>query len=145
MNKLKIIYACLIIPFFILIALTFLKIKHHEEFQQKAVLAHEIRKVLEHLMVDISQAREASFGDVATDGLWHHRISFDQVQQGAVEYLIKEGHLLRINQGKTLFIADDIGDLRIRRQKETPDILEIQIEAKKNVSLISNLKIRLRQ
>ena len=79
------------------------------------------------------------------DGLWHNRIAFDQAQQGPLEYIIKDGHLLRINDGKTLLIADNISDLRIRRQKTTPDILEVQIEAQNNVSLVSNLKIRIHQ
>jgi hypothetical protein len=145
MKKIKIIYICLFIPFFILMALAFLKIKHNEEFQQKAVLAREIHKVLGSLMFDLSQARENSIQDVPADGLWHDRIAFFQIRQGPLEYLIKEGHLLRINNGESLLIADNIADLRIRRQKQTPDILEVQIKAQKNVSLFSNFKVRVLQ
>ena len=145
MNKTKIIIVCLFIPFFILGFVLFSKVKSREEFRQKAVLAQEIRKVLDHLMFDLREARENTILDAPADGQWHHRIAFDGAKQGALEYIIKDGHLLRINKGETMLIADNIGDMRIRRQKETPDILEVQIEAKKNVSLISNLKIRVRE
>jgi hypothetical protein len=145
MKKIKIIYICLFIPFFIFVALTVLKIKNKEEFQQKAVLAREIRKVLYHLMVDLRDARVNTFLDAPADGQWHNRIAFIEAGQGALEYVIKEGHLLRLNDGKSLLIADDIGGLRIRHQKETPDIVEVQIEARKNVSLTSYLKIRIRE
>ena len=95
-------------------------------------------------MFDLREAQQSSILDAPADGMWHSRIAFIQNQLGALEYIIKEGHLFRVNQGKTLLIADNIASLRMRRQKETPDILEVQIEAQKNVSLISNLKIRMR-
>ena len=126
-------------------AVTVFKLKKRLEYQQKTVLAHEIHKVLGILMVDLSQARENTIQDVPADGQWHRRFAFVQAQQGAMEYSVREGHLFRTSNGKEALIADDIADLRIRRQKETPGILEVQIEAQKNVSLISNLKIRLRQ
>ena len=109
------------------------------------VLAQDIRKVLGSLMVDLQDARESSIQDVPADGQWHHRFAFENTRQGPLEYLIKDGHLLRINGGKTVLIADNINDMHIRRQKETPDILEVQIEAQKNVSLVSNLRIRIRE
>ena len=102
MNKLKIIYVCLLIPFFVLIALTVLKIKNKEEFQQKAVLAKEMRKVLDHLMFDLREARENTILDVPADGQWHHRIAFVQNRKGALEYIIKQGHLWRINNGQII-------------------------------------------
>ncbi len=142
MNKIKIILVCLVISFLVLIALNLLKLKNNEEFRQKAVLAHEIRKVLDHLIFDLLEARENSILDVPADGLWHHRIAFVSVRQGALEYILKEGRLFRVNRGGCVLIADDIGDLLFRRQKGRPDILEVQIVAQKNVSLISNLRIR---
>ena len=145
MNKIKTITVCLIIPIFILIAFTFLKIKNKKEFQQKVILAKETRKVVDYLMFDLREAREGAFQGVPADGGWHNRIVFIQARQGALEYLIKEGHLFRINKGKRLLIADNIAALRIRRQKETPYILEVQIEARKGVSLVYNLKVRVSQ
>ena len=145
MNKIKIIIIYLLIPFFVLIVFTLWQTKKHEEFQQKAILAKETHKVLNYLMFDLREAREKTFLDAPADGLWHDRIAFIQAKQGALEYKIKEGHLFRINKGKALLIADDMDDLRIRRQKETPDIVEVQIEAKKKVAFMSYLKIRTRQ
>jgi len=144
MNKIKIILVCLLIPFLLLMGNTLWKIKNKVDFQQKVLLAQETRKVLDHLMFDLREAQQSSILDAPADGMWHSRIAFIQNQLGALEYIIKEGHLFRVNQGKTLLIADNIASLRMRRQKETPDILEVQIEAQKNVSLISNLKIRMR-
>lgn len=106
-------------------------------------MARGIRKALEHLMFDLREARKNSILDLPADGLWHHRIAFDRADEGALEYVIKDGHLFRISNGKALLIADNIGDLRIRRQKETPDILEVQVEAKDNILLVSNLRIRI--
>jgi len=111
MNKIKIILICLLIPFFVLIAFIFLKIKSKEEFHRKVFL------VQEHLMLDIYQARKGSFEGIPVDGFWH-------------EY----GH----------WIPDNIGVLRLRRQRSSPDILEVQIESKDDASLVSNLKIRIR-
>lgn len=145
MNKIKPILLLLLIPFFILLAFACWKIKSKEDFKQKIVLAVETRKVLSHLMPDIYQAREDSFEGVPADGLWHHRFVFIHAHDGVLEYRIKEGHLFRINKGQEVLIADDIADLRIRRQQETPDILEVQIKAQKEVSLVSNLKIRIHQ
>jgi len=144
MNKIKIVFFCMLIPFFIFLAVILLKIKSDGEFRQKTVLAVETRKVLEHLMIDLREARQNTILDLPSDGAWHHRIAFDSAKEGALEYIIKEGHLFRFNKGSELLIADNIADLRIRRQKVTPDILEVQIEAQKDVSLVSNLKIRLR-
>ena len=144
MDKIKIIIVCLVVPFFILIAFTFWEIKNEKEFRQKTVLAHELQRVLEPLMFDLREARENTI-DVPADGLWHDRISFIEGQQGVMEYLVQRGRLFRINNGKILMVADNIADLCIRRQKETPDILEVRIKAQKNVSLVSNLRIRVRQ
>lgn len=142
MNKIKIIIICLLIPFFVLISVIFVKIKTREEFQQKVVLAQETRKVLEHVMFDLLDARESTILGVPADGLWHNRIAFNSAQQGVLEYIIKDGRLLRVNNGRILLVADNIVDLRIRRQQAAPDIVEVQIKAQKNVSLISNLKVR---
>ena len=141
MNKIKTIIVCSLI---ILIILTLWEKKEREDFKQRALLALEIQKAVEFLIVDLPQAQENSIKDVPADGIWYHHIAFDLASQGVFEYLIKDGSLFRINKGKLLLIADNIGDLRIRRYKNVPNILEIQIEAHKNVSLISNLRLRIR-
>ena len=145
MNKIKIIIVCLLVVFFALITLTFWKIKSNEEIHQKAVLAQEIQKALYHIMFDLRSARENTIMDLPADGMWYNHIAFNRVHQGVLEYKITGGHLLRVINGKGLLIADHIGDMRIRRQKTTPYILEVQIEAQNNVSLKSYLKIRIRQ
>ncbi|MDE2028681.1 MAG: hypothetical protein KGK03_07970 [Candidatus Omnitrophica bacterium] len=132
-NKLKIIYVCLFIPFVILMVLTFFKIKHFQEYNRKVVLAKDIRKVLESLFLDLSENRNDALLKTPVDGRWH----------GDPEYIIKEGNLFHIN-GKTRFlVADHIAALRVRRLKQSPNILEIRIEAKSDVTLVSNLRIRI--
>ncbi len=143
MNKIKTIIVFLFVPFFVLITVVFLQIKKKEEFRQKVVLAQEVRKALYFLMFDLREARESTVLDVPPDGLWHSRIAFDEATQGVLEYFIREGQLVRVNGGKTLLIADHMGGLRIRRQKMTPDIIEVQVTAHKNVSLTSYLKIKI--
>jgi hypothetical protein len=133
-KKLKIIYICLFIPFLILLGLSILKIRHFEQYRQKIVLAKEIRKVLVQLFMDLSQGQNEPLLQVPADGGWH----IDP------EYMIKEGHLFHLIDGRRTLIADDIAALRVRRQEQSPDILEIQIVARNSVSLVSNLRIRIR-
>ena len=144
MDKVKTILLYVLIPILVLMGVTYLTIKNKKEFQQKTVLAQELRKVLENLMLDLSAARENTIIDVPADGRWHNRITFIQGRQGTMEYLIKGNRLFRISNGRILMVADNIADFRIRRQKEIAGILEVQIKAQKNVSLISNIKIRIR-
>ena len=144
MNNMKIIYFCLFAFLIVLIGLTLLKIKHQGEFQQKTVLAKETHQGLVKLMYDLSKAHKNTIRGVKPDGQWHHRIAFYQTGQGLVTYLLKDGRLLRLNANKNLLIAYSIADLSFRRQPQAPDILEVRIVAQKDVSLISNFKIRLR-
>ena len=144
MNKIKIIFIGLLIGCFVLAALISLKIQNKEDYRQKTVLAQEIRKALDHLMTDLYDARENTIQGVPADGKWYNRIAFEHVRLGALEYVLRGGHLWCLNKDKAVLIADDIGALRIRRQKETPDILEVQIEARNNVALVSNFKVRIR-
>ena len=142
MARLKtVVLICFVI---FLSSLIFFKLKKYEEIKQKIVLAHEVHKVLGFLVFDLRDARESTIRDVPADGQWHHRLAFDSLQNGQLEYLITAGHLFRINRGQRSLIADNICELRIRRQTQTPDILEVQIKAQKNVILLSNLKIRMR-
>ena len=119
MRKIKNNTFFLLFLFIVLITLTFLKIKDKEEFQQKAVFAQEIKMVTKPLMIDLNQERDNILMDVPADGEWH--------------------------KTKRVLIADNIGDLRIRRLKENPGVLEVQIEAKENDSLIYNLRVRVPQ
>lgn len=143
MNKLKIINIGLIALICAFVVLSFLKMKHHNEFLQKEVLAQEIHKVLGRLMLDLNEAQQNTIQDAPADGQWHSRIAFDHTKLGALEYVIKDGHLWRKSDLRTEMIADHIGAMRIRRQIQTPDLLEVQIEAMDGVSLLSNFKIRM--
>jgi hypothetical protein len=144
MNKMRIIFICLFIGIFVLIVYPFLKVKNKEVYRQKIVLAQEIRKSLDHLMPDLYTVSADAIKDVPADGQWYDQITFEDARQGVVVYKLRAGHLWRLIQGHDLLIARDIGALRVRRQKETPDILEVQIEAKNNVTLVSNVRIRIR-
>jgi hypothetical protein len=142
MKNLKIICICL---FIFLLGIVYIQLQKSEKNQQKVVLAREMGKVQNNLMFDLSQAHEYSIKGVPADGLWHNRIVFNSARQGALEYVVRQGNLFRVSKGKPVLISDHISDLRLRRQRETPDILEIQIETQKSVELISNLRIRLQQ
>jgi len=145
MNKNKIIIVCLFVPVFAFTALSLVKIKNKHDFQQKVILARQINAVLRSLMIDLSQIKESNILDVPADGDWHDRVAFTKNGQGIFEYLIKDKYLFRNGNAQSLMIADDIGSLRIRRQEQTPYILELQIVAQNSVTLTSNLKIRVRE
>jgi len=143
MKKIKIIAVCLFILSLVLITISFLKINDKETSKQKTLLAQDTRKVLSSLMFDLSQARENTILDVPADGMWHNRVAFGTQKQGVLEYFIKEKHLFRANHGKTILIADHISKIFLRRQIKVPGILEVRIEARSDVSLVSNLRIRM--
>jgi len=145
MNKIRILIIGLIFCFSGAVILFFFNQRSRDELRQKVILAREIHGVLENLLFDFTEARESSIQGVPDDGLWHHRIDFDQIQLGPMEYMLKAGRLFRINDGRILMIADNMVDLRLRRQRQSPDILEVQLKAKKNVTLTINLKVRLHQ
>ena len=144
MNKIKILYVGLLIGLCVVMVFAFLKIKHKEDYLRKTILAQEIHKVLEHLMFDLYDVRENTIQDVPADGQWHSRIVFAHAGEKAGEYLLQGGHLWRLQNGRASLIADHIAALNVRRQQETPDVLEVQIEARNSVSLLSNLKIKIR-
>jgi len=138
----KIINIGLFIILMVLTGMVFLKIKHRNEYQQKLILAQEMRKALEHLMIDLSQARPGSLQDVPNDGQWHNRLEFESRGQGLLVYTIHNGNLYKQSHGQEELIADYIDLLRIRRQQTAPDIIEVQVEARNNMSLTSNLELR---
>ena len=144
MNKIKSIAVAIFVPILILIILFVVNFIRQEEFKQKAVLAQEIRKTLDCLMIDIYQGKEGSFKYFVADGVWHNHITFDVPKEGPLEYMIIKDHLYRINNTRETLVADHIADLRIRRQMSRPDVLEVQVEAKNGVSLTSNLRIRIK-
>jgi len=120
MNKIKFISVGVLI--FFLMGVVIRQIQISEEFNRKAVLIQESRKALEHLMFDIYQDKKGSFEGIAANGVWYQRVVLDRWGQGALKY-----------------------HLRIRRQKQTPDILEVRIEAPNDLVPISNFKIRIRR
>ncbi len=140
MNNKRIISICLLIA----AALLFLNyVKNKSDYRQKMVLAHEMHNVLNHLMVDLYNARKDSIKDVPADGRWYDKIAFEDFRHGALQYTLSAEHLWRVSAGQRVLIADHISHLRIRHKPQTPDIWEVQIEAKQNVSLVSNFKIRI--
>jgi hypothetical protein len=144
MNKTKIVPVCLFILCFFILALTLVRIREIHRMDQKIVLAHETNKALYHLMFDLSQVREASIQDVPADGAWHDHITFMRAPQGEQEYVVQGRELLLVDNGKPSSIAENIVGLRIRRHMDSPGILEVQIRAQKDVTLLSNFRIRLR-
>jgi hypothetical protein len=144
MHKSKITFVCLVGVLLVVTACIVLRIKNKENYHQKTLLAQEIHKVLDHLMFDLYDVSTGSLQDLPADGKWYDSIAFKHTGQGVSQYALRGGHLWLFKDGKALLIADYIRRLGVRRQKETPDILELQIEAQNGVSLLSNLKIRLR-
>ena len=145
MSKIKLIIICLAVFFVILISAILIKLKIKNDYKQKAVLALEIHKALDQLMLDLSQTREKDVLGLPADGSWHDRLVFREGQLGVLEYLLKDGDLWRNFRGKSTLIAGHIGILRIRRQAIAPDILELQVIAQSKVTLVSNLRIRTRE
>ena len=145
MLKLKLILVALFIPLFIFLLLVGWRMKEKYEYPHKIVLAKEIRKVMDRMMIDVREAKQSSIREVPTDGKWHKRNAFDKVNEGMVEYVVvKDRQLVRLTPGRAETIANHIAAIRIRRPTKEADVLEIQIEAKKDISLMSNFKIRVR-
>ncbi len=144
MLKLKLILAALFIPFLVFFLLFAWRLKEKHDYPYKMVLAKEIRKVMSRMMFDVREAKQASIREVPLDGQWHSRIAFDRIDEGLVEYVVLEDHLIRLNHNHTEPVAQYISSIRIRRPTNEADVLEIQIKAKKGVSLMSSFKIRVR-
>ena len=109
-------------------------------------LARETRKAMDAMMGDFREARSASIKGVPADGRWHHELAFDKGAQGTVHYgLTPAGHeLRRIAPGSDRTVAVHITGLNIRRQPGVLDVLEVQLQAQNQGTLISNFKIRTR-
>ncbi len=119
-------------------------VKQRQAYEQKVVLAKEIKKVMGRLMIDLRNTTAASLKDVPADGQWHGRMAFVSAGEGAVEYTIAQGRLIRVSQGVKQEIAQHINRLKIRRYGQSPTLLEVQIEALNKSQLTSNFKLRLR-
>ena len=110
------------------------------------VLARETRKAMDAMMGDLREAKSASITGVPADGKWHHAVAFDKGTEGVVHYeLTPAGHeLRRIAPGFDRTVAVHIAGLNIRRQPGVLDVLEVQLQAQNQGTLISNFKIRTR-
>jgi hypothetical protein len=118
MIKSKILLILLTIALVVLATFTFKTIRATQELRQRAVLTREIRDVLKGLMPDLQKAT-ASTINVPADGNWHPGVGFNKAR-GALQHAV-----------------------RYRRLPNAPDILEVQIEARKDTSLVLNLRTRI--
>ena len=116
--------------------------------QSQMALAKEIRKAMDAMMVDFREARSTTIQGVPADGQWHHRVSFNKGGKNVVRYEVTSPthELMRTEGDLSQFvpIARSIAGLNIRRQPGVLDVLEVQVQAKNQVELVSNFKIRTR-
>jgi hypothetical protein len=118
------------------------RVNDKEVMAQKVVLAKETHKVLNYLMLDLREAKQSSLKGMPADGQWHSNIAFAH-SSGPIQYVIKNGELNRHAQGKVTPIAKSIESLYFLRRSNDPAIIQVQIKAKNQSSLISNFKIRM--
>lgn len=144
MKQTKVLNIFLSLVFLVLVFFIVLEIKHHQEHVQRIALAGQIQKASQSLMLDFALSH-STFLDLPIDGVWHEKFAFKNDGLVTLKYFINEGHLFRLNRGRETLVADHIVLLRVRRQRNRPDIVEIEIEARNNISVASYLKVRLAQ
>ncbi len=117
--------------FFVFLGLTlalsvlfYWRVHQDQEFRQRVLKSWEAKKVPEQLMMAFSQGRENAHRDVPADGLWHHHAFSDP--------LIRK-----------VLIGSRITDLRLRRFRQSPGLLDIQVVAVKNIAVVLNLRVRI--
>ena len=121
MNKFKILPIILTVIFFSLIAVIFLKARHNARLEHSLVLRHELRKGLNHLMIDLSRGHEAAIEQLPANGSWYKKRALIHTDHGALEYL-----------------------MLLRRQYPQPGILEVRIEDPESLAMIYTFKLRTR-
>ena len=139
--KKKLLVFCLLIALLIFSVFIYWNIRK-QQIQQKAALTPYIHQVFKVLIPEILQARENTILEVPVNGQWQDHIIFIR-NQGCWKYIVKDGSLLQIHNGKAVRMAGSVVDLRFRRQRESPGVLEVQVQVRKDVSLVSHLKIRI--
>jgi hypothetical protein len=81
--------------------------------------ARQTQKAVGQIMFNFRQGRDNVLQDVPADGLWHDCSKWP--------------------------VSGDVSCVRVRRQKENPDILEAQLVDQKHVSSLYNIKVRINQ
>jgi hypothetical protein len=116
MNNKKITFISLVVIVLALGLAVFVKTKHTQEAKDKALLAEDSRKAVGQLMFDIRENRDSLVRQVPANGEW------------------RNCHWA---------VAQNVSCLRLRRTPQSPDILEVQMQAKKNVSLTFEVRVRM--
>lgn len=114
----------------------------------QVALAKELHKAMGAMMTDLRQGRAGSVKGVPADGKWHHEIAFSTIKEGAIEYRLSGesgSDLNRTSAGVSQTIAAHIGTLNLRRQAADNSLMEVQLQARNNLSLTSNFKIRMQE
>ena len=128
----------------------------------KVELQQEMRKAMDWMNLDFSQAGASTITNVPADGTWYTTITFQTVSgvSGAnptwnsdtIRFLLagtNSNQLQRISGATTKIIAQNILTLQFRRLAATPNLLEISLQGRKatirgaTLTLSSSAKIKL--
>jgi len=134
-------YICIFVPLAALLGFILFKMNKIQRAEEKVVMAHEIQKAQQQLMMDLMTVPLSSL-EFPADGQWYDHIKAGRGPQ-SFAYVIKDGHLWRIAPQATQEIADYMQDLRIRRKSTSSDIVEVQIQAQDGIPMFSYLKLRM--
>ena len=115
------------------------------ENHSKIVLVKELHKAVSMMMADLRSAKASSISDVPTDGQWYHAVTFSTSQEGPINYNIEGDKIKRLYKKESYLVASRIGGLNLRRAPGQDSMLEVQIQAKDNLSLTTNFKVRLQE
>ncbi len=118
------------------------------QYSSQLGLAKELKKAMQAMMVDLSQAKAKSITGVPADGQWHPSIAFENVKSEGVQYVLggpKRNELSRLSNGSSNRVAEHIGTLHMRRQSADTSMIEVRLQAQNNMSLASNFKIRMQE
>ena len=114
--------------------------------RSRLMLAQEIHKALSMMMGDLNNVKASSIQGVPADGKWYHAIGFNSRSANVINYRLNgqgNDELKRTSDLKTEIIANRLNELNFRRMPGDNLLLEVQIQAKNNLTLTSNFKIRL--
>jgi prepilin-type N-terminal cleavage/methylation domain-containing protein len=100
-------------------------------------LQQEMRNAMAWITNDLQQAGSSSIIDVPADGNQYPAISFrvcSGVSAGKISwsnnpigYIINANQLLRIEGGTNIAISENTQSLQFRRQRDTPNIVEVSL------------------
>ncbi len=137
------------IVFVVLLAIlgTVLYVKFLNKPGSQMVLAQETRKAMDAMMGDFREARSTTIVGVPADGKWHHDVAFNKGEGEVVRYqVVAATHELQRSEGNNQHtVASHMSVLNVRRQPGVLDVLEVQLQAENQSTLVSNFKIRTRE